>query len=61
MTLLTVIIAKEQLTFSQQVTEEYISLRKWNHDIENHLLSLAYLMDMENFKETKQYIKSSLS
>ena len=32
---------------SEEMKQEYIKIRKWNHDIENHLFSLAYLIDMK--------------
>lgn len=37
--------------------EEYQKLRKWNHDIENHLLSLSYLLDMKKYKDALAYCK----
>ena len=32
-----------------------MELRKWNHDIENHLLSLSYLMDMKQYQTAQEY------
>ena len=37
---------------------EYQDLRKWNHDIENHLLSMNYLMKPEKYNEARQYLDS---
>ena len=55
------LIAKEQLAFSQQSEEEYASLRKWNHDSENHLLALAYLMESDKTAHAAEYVESLLS
>ena len=35
---------------------EYQNLRKWNHDIENHLLSMNYLMQSEKYEEADRYL-----
>lgn len=37
---------------------EYQSLRKWNHDISNHLLALSYLINQGQTDEAGQYIDS---
>ncbi|MDY3998722.1 MAG: hypothetical protein SOY73_06430 [Blautia sp.] len=54
-------LLKEQLSFSKELQKEYDSLRKWNHDVENHLLSLSYLMDMERYQEADSYCHSIIS
>ena len=38
------LLLKKQLNASKTLSAEYASLRKWNHDIENHLFSLSYLI-----------------
>lgn len=48
-------LAKAQLEASMKMEAEYQTLRKWNHDIENHLLSLSYLMDMKKYEEASVY------
>lgn len=48
-------LMKDQLSFSQELEKGYQALRKWNHDVENHLLSLSYLMDMKKYKEAGSY------
>lgn len=48
-------LMKDQLSFSQELEKGYQALRKWNHDVENHLLSLSYLMDMKKYKEAVSY------
>lgn len=48
-------VMKDQLSFSRELEKGYQALRKWNHDVENHLLSLSYLMDMKKYKEAISY------
>ncbi|WP_373212772.1 hypothetical protein [Ruminococcus sp. 5_1_39BFAA] len=48
-------LAKTQLEASMKMETEYRKLRKWNHDIENHLLALSYLMDMKKYEEAADY------
>ena len=50
-----------QLNDSVQLSNEYASLRKWNHDIENHIMSVMYLMDMKKYEEAGTYTASVLS
>ncbi|WP_373218536.1 hypothetical protein [Ruminococcus sp. 5_1_39BFAA] len=50
-----ILLAKAQLESSKKMEQEYRKLRKWNHDIENHLLSLSYLMDMKKYEEAAAY------
>ena len=51
-------LMKEQLSLSREMEKEYQALRKWNHDVENHLLSLSYLMDMKKYEHTASYCRS---
>ena len=44
---------KKQINDSVQLSNEYASLRKWNHDIENHIMSVMYLMDMKKYEEAE--------
>lgn len=54
-------LMKKQINDSVQLSNEYASLRKWNHDIENHIMSVMYLMDMKKYEEAGTYISSVLS
>ncbi|WP_373219847.1 hypothetical protein [Ruminococcus sp. 5_1_39BFAA] len=54
-------LVKEQLDFSMKMEKEYQRIRKWNHDIENHLTALCYLMDMKKSEEAAVYSKKLLS
>ena len=54
-------LMKKQINDSVQLSNEYASLRKWNHDIENHIMSVMYLMDMKKYEEAETYIASVLS
>ena len=51
-------LKKEQLELMNSLELEYQDLRKWNHDIENHLLSMNYLMKTEKYNEARQYLNS---
>lgn len=51
-------LMKAQLSLSREMEMEYQALRKWNHDVENHLLSLSYLMDMEKYEQAASYCRS---
>ena len=49
-------LLKDQLEFFDAITDEYQNLRKWNHDIENHLLSMNYLMKIGKHEEAVKYL-----
>lgn len=51
-------LKKEQLELMNSLELEYQDLRKWNHDIENHLLSMNYLMKTKKYSEARQYLDS---
>lgn len=51
-------LKKEQLELMNSLELEYQDLRKWNHDIENHLLSMNYLMKTKKYNEARQYLDS---
>ena len=53
-------LMKKQMNDSVQLSNEYASLRKWNHDIENHIMSVMYLMDMKKYEEAGTYTASVL-
>ena len=55
------LLLKKQLNASKTLSAEYASLRKWNHDIENHLFSLSYLINAKNYSEADKYLESVLS
>ena len=52
---------KKQMEFSQEMEKEYRSVRKWNHDMENHLFSLNYLINTKKYDEAEKYLESLLS
>lgn len=51
----------QQLLHYENMNAEYQNIRKWNHDLSNHLLSLALLIDQEQFVEADAYIQTLLS
>lgn len=53
-------LMEEQLTYSQQLEKEYNRLRKWNHDISNHFISLSYLLRRQKHEESISYLNSLL-
>ena len=54
-------LMKKQMNDSVQLSNEYANLRKWNHDIENHIMSVMYLMNMKKYEEAETYTASVLS
>ena len=53
----------DQIEFENMIKEmkqEYVKIRKWNHDIENHLLSLEYLTRTRKADEAERYCSSVL-
>lgn len=52
---------RKQLDVGDKMKAEYTSLRKWNHDVQNHLIALTYLMDMRRYPEALHYCSSFLS
>lgn len=53
-------LLKKQLELSNEIKDEYVRIRKWNHDIENHLLSLSYLIDMQKTEDAQNYCATIL-
>lgn len=53
-------LLKQQMEVSEKMKQEYIKIRKWNHDIENHLLSLEYLTRTRKADEAAKYCSSVL-
>lgn len=54
-------MVRRQLETSAKMQEEYTNLRKWNHDAQNHLVALSYLMDMQRYPEALNYCNTILS
>lgn len=52
---------KQQLDSFHKTYQEYQNIKKWNHDISNHLLALSYLIEAEKNTEAEQYINALLS
>lgn len=50
------VILKQENAHYQEMNEEYRKLRKWNHDIKNHLLVLSHLSEREDYKKVMEYI-----
>ena len=51
-------IVKQENAHYQQINEEYKKLRKWNHDIKNHLLILSHLSEEKDYKKAMEYIET---
>ena len=54
------IYAQEEAAQFKNLEEEYKDLRKWNHDISNHLISLSYLFNQKRYEEAKKYADTLL-
>lgn len=52
--------AKEEAARFKNLEKEFKDLRKWNHDISNHLLSLSYLFNQKRYEEAKKYADTLL-
>lgn len=51
---------EQQLSSARDLESEYRELRKWNHNISNHFLSLSYLLENGKCEESAAYIKTLL-
>lgn len=52
---------QKQLEYTTEMEQEYQSVRKWNHDMENHLFSLNYLIRTQKYPEADVYLETILS
>lgn len=52
---------QKQLEYTKDMEQEYRSVRKWNHDMENHLFSLNYLIRAKKYHEADVYLETILS
>ena len=52
---------QKQLEYTKDMEQEYRSVRKWNHDMENHLFSLNYLIRAKKYHEADAYLETILS
>lgn len=52
---------QKQLEYTTEMEQEYRSVRKWNHDMENHLFSLNYLIRAKKYHEADVYLETLLS
>ncbi|MFR8667501.1 MAG: hypothetical protein ACLVEI_06545 [Anaerobutyricum soehngenii] len=50
-------IVKQENAHYRQMNEEFEKLRKWNHDIKNHLLILSQLAKKEEYDKVIEYIE----
>lgn len=50
-------LIQKQLSFSKELEQEYLTLRKWNHDIANHFFALSYLLENGRYQEGSDYIR----
>lgn len=51
-------LVESQLTSYKETEAQYIEIRHWNHDIANHILSLAHLIESSKNEEAKEYIRN---
>lgn len=51
-------ILQQQIEYYHHMDEEYKKLRKWNHDIKNHLLILSHLSEESEYKKVIEYIET---
>lgn len=53
-------LMQKQLSYSLQLEREYKELRKWNHDISNHFISLSYLLNKGKYDQSIMYLNTLL-
>lgn len=53
-------LLQKQLDHSITVEKRYQNIRKWNHDFENHLFSLEWLLENQKFSDAKKYLDDLL-
>lgn len=53
-------LIEQQMAFSNEIEAQFKEIRKWNHDLNNHLISLSYLFEKESYSEAEEYLKSLL-
>lgn len=49
-----------QLLYYKKMGEEFISLRKWKHDMTNHISAITFLLENKNYKDAKKYLEGLL-
>ena len=54
-------LLQKQLEYTTEMEQEYQSVRKWKHDMENHLFSLNYLIRTQKYLEADVYLETILS
>lgn len=54
------VIIKLQLEYSRSLNQEYDMIRRWNHDYQNHLFVLSYLVTKEDTESVKKYLDDLL-
>lgn len=47
---------RKQLDTSKKFAKNYQQLRKWNHDLENHLFSLTWLLEQKQYTKATEYL-----
>lgn len=53
-------LIEQQMAFSNEIEAQFKEIRKWNHDLNNHLISLSFLFEKERYCEAEEYLKSLL-
>ena len=51
---------EQRKVYFQKIEDQYQEIRKWNHDIANHLSALSWLMEQGESEKAEQYIDSLL-
>lgn len=53
-------LIEQQMAFSNEIENQFKKIRKWNHDLNNHLFSLSCLFENERYSEAEEYLASLL-
>lgn len=55
------LLAQQQLAYSIELEKQFNEIKKWDHDISNHLLTLSILFEEGLFAEAEDYIAPLLA
>ena len=47
---------EQQIDYYKTLDKEYLTMRRWRHDVSNHLVSVAYLLETKQYNEAGKYL-----
>lgn len=52
---------KHRLEYYEKIEKNFITQRKWKHDIANHLSIISFLLEQKKYKETEKYLTNYIN